>query len=372
MLRALVLKNKELLIKITYYIIAIFLVFGIILFIYNFKPFNEEAAITVGAVFIGDPHDQGWNQCHYEGIVNACREQSCALCTEFKVPEEETAVRNAVSALVAKGCSCIFLTSYGYGQHISNIAKDYPQIAFYDLSDDGSSKNCMSYFARMYQVRYLSGIVAGAATKSGILGYVTSMPVPETIRSVNAYTMGIRKVNPSAKVLVKYTGSWDDKALEENAVKELSDAGADVITFHEDRPYSIDLADEMGLYTTGYNFVYKDYSDRFLTAAVTNWDMLYEIILNDYLSGRANFSQDYWLGLSDDAVSLYPYSDLVTPQTKDLVESEAKRIMTWRDVFSGEILDDHNILRCEENECISDDELFNKMDWYVEGVKVYE
>ncbi|MCR4762358.1 MAG: hypothetical protein K5696_02410, partial [Lachnospiraceae bacterium] len=111
---------------------------------------------------------------------------------------------------------------------------------------------------------------------------------------------------------------------------------------------------------------------RLLTAAVINWDVLYTRILQDYLSGRANFSNDYWLGLSEGAVSLYPYSDRVSEDTKKLVASEEKRIRTSLDVFSGTIRDNTGIVRCGGNERISDHELFHHFDWYVEGVEVYE
>ncbi len=365
-------KNKETRYRILYFLLATLLVVGIIVLINNFRASDEESVISVGAVFIGEPTDRGWNQSHYEGILQACDKQSCRIFTEFRVPEEKEPLEDAVSTLVSKGCSCIFLTSYGYGQFLDDFAADYPKIAFYDVSAMGTEPNCMSFFARMYQVRYLTGIIAGTFSESNILGYVTSTPVPETIRSINAYAMGIRVANPRARLLVKYTGSWDDREKEEIAVKELAEAGADVITFHEDRPYAIDLADEIGLYTTGYNAVYGEYSNRLLTSADTNWDMLYERILNDFLSGRANFSKDYWLGLSEDAVSLHPYSDLVARELRDFVASEENRIKTWRDVFSGEIYDNNGVLRCRKDERISDEELFLMMDWYVEGVEIYE
>ncbi|MCR5452438.1 MAG: BMP family ABC transporter substrate-binding protein, partial [Lachnospiraceae bacterium] len=203
-------------------------------------------------------------------------------------------------------------------------------------------------------------------------GYITSQPIPETIRSINAYTMGVRKANPSAKVLVSYVGSWNDSVKEGQIVKKMCDAGVDVFTHHQDAPYVIDVADDMGLYTTGYDFVYKDYSACFLTAALINWDVLYEKVLGDYISGRADFSDDYWLGLADNAVSLYPYSDLVSEETRALVESEKKRINSWRDVFSGEIYDNEGYLRCYKDERINDHDLFNNMDWLVEGAEIYE
>ncbi|HAV01352.1 MAG TPA: BMP family ABC transporter substrate-binding protein [Lachnospiraceae bacterium] len=365
-------KNKELRTRILFLLAGVLVVAGIVLMIINFSPDRINRVVSVGAVFIGEADDNGWNESHYKGIRKACEENGCIMYSRMGVAEQEEELKGAVSVLVSQGCSCIFLTSYGYGEYLNSIAQEYPKVAFYCISGEGDRSNCTSYFARMYQVRYLAGIVAGKATESGILGYVTAMPIPETIRSVNAYALGARKANPSARVIVVYTGSWDDKASEEEAVMSLKEAGADVITYHEDRPYAIDLADEMGMLTTGYDYVSKQYSNRFLTGAVINWDILYTKVLRDYLSGRANFSKGYWLGLSDGAVSLYPYSDMVSEETRELVTSEEERIMTTLDVFSGRILDNTGVERCSENERISDDELFNHIDWYVEGVEVYE
>ncbi|MBR3305649.1 MAG: BMP family ABC transporter substrate-binding protein [Lachnospiraceae bacterium] len=364
--------NKDNLTRIKFIMVSLLVVMGIVVFILNFRMTAQDPVTKVGVLLIGVSDDEGWNESHYNGLKTACEINKCIMCMRQSVPEEGPSVERAVAELVEEGCSVIFLTSYGYGGFADSVAGEYPDVAFYCISGDFSAKNCMSYFARMYQARYLAGIVAGAGSESGILGYVSAMAIPETVRSVNAYAMGARKANPSAKVLVKYTGSWDDKEAEEAATRELAAAGADVITFHEDKPYAIDLADEMGLYTTGYDYVSGGYSERLLTAAVFDWGMLYNRVLGDYLSGRANFSNDYWLGLKEGAVSLYPCSELVSEETKAFVSEEEKRIQSWRDVFSGEIRDNTGTVRCSENERISDDELFNSIDWYVEGVEIYE
>lgn len=365
-------KNKEHLVKAVFVVVSVLLVVGIVVLIFTFRAGKKEKTTEAGVVLIGSSDDNGWNESHYNGVKAACEKLSCTMHAEMNVPEEEEALREAVLRLTQEGCSVIFLTSYGYGGYADEIAEAFPEVAFYCISGDAEADNCMSYFARIYQARYLAGIAAGAATGSGVLGYVSAMPIPETIRSINAYCMGAQMANPGAKVLVKYTGSWDDKDAEEAAVKTLADAGADVMTFHEDRPYAIDLADEMGLYTTGYDYVTGDYSERFLTAAVFNWDMLYAKVLGDYLSGRGDYAHDYWLGLSDGAVSLYPYSALVSEETKKLIAAEEERLRTLRDVFSGEIYDNTGTIRCHTDERIGDEELFNSIDWYVEGVEIYE
>ena len=366
-------KTKENLFKIGVPVIALILVAAILAVIFTFRTGHEEKASTkVGVVLIGATDDKGWNESHYKGVEAACEQLSCTMVAKPNVPEQEKPVRKAIKDLIGEGCSCIFLTSFGYGQYADSIANENPDVAFYCISGAAEAKNCTSYFARMYQARYLSGIAAGAATESGILGYVSSMEVPETVRNVDAYCMGARMANPNVKVLVEYTGSWDDKAREEAAVKSLADAGADVITFHEDKPYAIDLADQMGLFTTGYDYVSGNYSEKFLTASVFNWDALYTKVLGDCLSGRGDYSENYWLGLSDGVVSLYPYSSLVSEETKNLIDAETERIKTRQDVFSGEIRDNTGNLKCHEAESISDDELFNSIDWYVEGVEVHE
>ena len=131
-------------------------------------------------------------------------------------------------------------------------------------------------------------------------------------------------------------------------------------------------AEARGLFSVGYNVVRGTYSDRFLTAALYDWNVLYKKVLEDYLKGGTNFSRSYWLGLMDHAVTLYPLSPAVSPKAAAAMEFEKGRIMTEWDVFSGQIYDNEGGLRCDRDEWISDEELFLVMDWYVEGVELYE
>ncbi|MCR5053734.1 MAG: BMP family ABC transporter substrate-binding protein [Lachnospiraceae bacterium] len=365
-------RNKERIIHIALRIATLLVLAVIIMMIYFFRTESKEEPVKVGAVLLGSADDKGWNESHYKGIKYACEEHECILIHKESIPEKEAPVKRAVRDLVEQGCSVIFLTSYGYSGYTKDIVDEYPDVAFYYLAGKSNRRNGTAYFARMYQARYLAGIVAGASTESGILGYVASMPISETVRSINAYAMGARKSNPNAKVYVVYTESWEDKDREIAAVEKLAAAGADVMTYHEDKPYALEKAEEMGLYSIGYDVIYDEYSEKMLTAALFNWDLVYDDILNDHLSGRASSNNDYWLGLSDGAVSLYPYSNLVSDKTRKLVEQEEERIQTWRDVFSGIIYDNKGNIRCNRMERIGDEELFNEMDWYVEGIEIYD
>ena len=346
--------------------------FALVVVIRSFQLPETGRSVVVGCVLLGDKNDKGWNESHNTGLLNACRAYDCGFITREWVAESEDAVSVAVSELVNDGANVIFLTSFGYGEYMDEIAREYPRVAFFGISDEGAAKNSTTYFARLYQARYIAGIIAGAESKTGVLGYVTSTPNPQTNRSINAYAMGMRVVNSDARLIVRFTGSWEDEAAERESVALLADKGADVITYHAARPYAVQEAEKLGLMSVGYDAVYEKYSDRFLTAALYNWKVLYEKLLGDYMSGRSNFSNSYWLGIEERAVDLYPLSPLVSEQTKSIASIEKKRILNSRSVFSGVIYDNNGTLRCDKDERISDYELFTGMDWFIEGVEIYE
>lgn len=345
---------------------------ALVVVIRSFQLPKTGGQVTVGCVLFGKRDDRGWNESHYTGIFGACRAHDCAFEVREGVAETGAAVSAAVKELVGRGANVIFLTSFGYGTYMDEIARKYPRVAFFGISGSGAAKNATTYYSRLYQARYLSGIVAGAESRTGVLGYVAAMPISETHRDINAFAMGMRVANPRARLIVRFTGSWDDEATERESVSLLQQKGADVITYHEDKPYAVEEAEEWGLMSIGYDAVYEKYSDRFLTAAVNDWNVLYEKVLGDYLSGRSNFSTGYWLGLEEGAVALHPLSPLVSEKASRLVARERERMENDSSVFSGVIYDNQGILRCGDGERISDQEIFTGMDWFAVGVVIYE
>ena len=345
---------------------------ALVVVIQNFHLPDTGRRVVAGCVLVGEKDDKGWNESHCTGLSNACRTYDCGFMVWERVAESEPTVSAAVRELVNNGANVIFLTSFGYGQYMDEIAQKYPRVAFFGISGTGAAKNSTTYFARLYQARYIAGIIAGAESRTGVLGYVTSTPNPQVNRSINAYVMGMHVANPKARLIVRFTGSWEDEAAERESVALLAAKGADVITYHEDRPYAVQEAEKLGLMSVGYDAVYEKYSDRFLTAAMYNWKVLYEKVLGDYVSGRSNFSNSYWLGFEENAVELYPLSARVSERTAYLASVEKQRILKSCSVFSGLIYDNQGTLRCDEDERISDYELFTGMDWFVEGVEIYD
>ena len=345
---------------------------ALVVVIRSFQLPEMNRHIVVGCVLIGAKDDKGWNESHSTGLLNACNTYDCGFMVREWVDEDEFSTSIAVRELVNDGANVIFLTSFGYGAYMDDIAREYPRVAFFGISGEGAAKNSTTYFARLYQARYIAGIIAGAESKSGILGYVTSSPNPQVNRSINAYAMGMRVANPKARLIVRFTGSWENESAERESAVLLAEKGADVITYHEDKPYAVREAERLGLMSVGYDALYEEYSDKFLTAVLFNWKVLYEKVLGDYMSGRSNFSNSYWLGFDEGAVALYPLSPRVSERTAYLASVEKQRILKNRSVFSGIIYDNKGTLRCDQDERISDHELFTGMDWFIEGVEIYE
>lgn len=338
-----------------------------------FTGYQKKSAPKVGLIITGSMEETGWNGAHYEGVKYACEKLGAKLLVKENVLEGTGDCKNAVHELAADGVGMIILSSYAYPEEVKDVVASYPEIAFYGISAEHYADNMTSYFGRIYQARYLAGIVAGMKTENNMIGYVAAMPNIEVNRGINAFTLGVRKVNPEATVNVIWTRTWDDADKETVAAKQLIDeVGADVITYHQNKSYVARVADEAGIYSIGYNEKETGLSENYLTAAVWNWNELYYQILREYMQGKANSVKRHWYGIDTEVVALSAYSPLVDEDIRALVESSKKELYTGKDVFSGVIYDNTGQLRCNEGESISDEVLLEKLDWYVDGVVIYE
>ena len=276
--------------------------------------------------------------------------------------------------LIAEGCKIIICNSYEFGQYELQVAEKHPDIYFFHAAGMETGKNFASYFGRAYQMRYLSGIVAGLQTQTNEIGYVASFPMPEVIRGINAFTLGVRKVNPDAVVCVSWCNSWiEDEKAEAATYQLLENKNIDVITMHTDSLKPLEIAEKEGIWAIGYNKDNRDlYEESFLTAPVWNWENFYEARILECLQHKFQ-GKNYWEGIDSGVVTLAPLGKNVKPGIAEAVEKEKKRLenMTW-DVFYGPIKDQNGVLRVPEGENLSDDTMLNHFDWYVEGVEIYE
>ena len=350
---------------------AVVLVIIIIILIVVGMDFRSTTRI--GLIMTGNASDSGWNGMHYSGVKVACEKLGTELVLKENIPEDTELCTMAIDELVADGVQMVMLSSYGYPEIAAEAIDKYTDVVFYGIYSGGGSENMSSYFGRMYQARYLSGIVAAKQSATGSIGYVAAMSNNEVNRGINAFTLGVRSVSPDAEVHVIWTNSWDDAEAEKAAVERLvNDFGADVIAYHQNQSNAAEAADSLGVCSIGYNQTVTGLSDKYLTAAIWNWDSLYYEIIREYIQGKGNSVKHHWFGIEKGVVGLAEYSPLVSEETKQAVEKAENALISGEAVFSGDIFDNNGNRRCAEGESISDSILLEKMDWFVNGVVIHE
>jgi len=174
----------------------------------------------VAFVYLGNPGDAGWTFAHDAGTkeVEAKYGNKIKITRVENVPESADSER-VFRDLAAKGNKVIVGTSFGYQDFELKVARDFPDITFLTATGYKKAKNFGVYDNRMYQGAYLAGVAAGYVTKTNTLGFVASVPIPEVIRNINAYTMGARSVNPKVHTKVIWINSWFDPGKEKQAAE---------------------------------------------------------------------------------------------------------------------------------------------------------
>jgi basic membrane protein A len=262
----------------------------------------------------------------------------------------------------------IFATSYGYMDPVIKIAKMYPDVIFMHCSGFKRSENVGTYFGRMYQPRYLTGMVAGAMTKSNLIGYVAAYPIPEVIRGINAFTLGVKSENPDAEVHVMWSKTWYDPIKEKSVAKALLDKGVDVITQHQDSPAIQVAAQKRNVYSIGYNTDMSKFAPRaHLTASIWNWKIIYKYIV-DQVRGGTWKSQNIWWGMEKGVVDIAPISNLVPKNIREKVQAKRQELIKGQFfVFEGPLKDQEGMIRIDAGKKATDEQLLN-MKWFVNGV----
>ncbi|MCZ4696478.1 BMP family ABC transporter substrate-binding protein, partial [Ancylomarina euxinus] len=269
-----------------------------------------EKEIKVGFIYVSPVGDAGWSYAH--DLARQAMDKMPGIKTYIaeSVPEGAQSERT-ITKMARDGYDIICTTSFGYMDPTIKVAKNFPKTTFLHCAGYKTSDNVTAYFGRIYQPRYLTGMVAGRMTKNNQIGYVAAFPIPEVIRGINAFTMGVRAVNPNAQVRVVWTKTWYDPATEKEAAKGLLDTGVDVIAQHQDSPGPQEAAQERGVYSVGYNTDMSNFAPKaHLVAAVWDWVPFYLDVVDKVRKGTWK-SGNFWPGLDTGAVNISKYGDMV-------------------------------------------------------------
>lgn len=308
--------------------------------------------VKVGVIHIGDPATgSGYSYTHDQGIV--AMQETLGLSDEQIVRKnniddtDTTAIENAMNECIEEGCNIIFATSWGYMDTCEALAAEYPDVFFSHATGYKSNgTNFNHYFGRIYQARYLSGIVAGMKTETNKIGYVSAMGSEngECTSGIDAFAMGVASVNPEATVEVKVTNSWYDPEGEGQAAQALIDDGCDVIAQHCDTNNPQIAARDAGVWGVGYNSdMTAEVGESVLTSVVWNWGAYYTAAVQNVIDGTWTpgvHVEDYFGSMADGLLSITALSSEVAEGTQEAVDAAKAAIEDGSfDVFTGTYTD---------------------------------
>ena len=334
---------------------------------------------AIGFIMVGPKDDFGYNQAVFEASQELAAEYpDLEILTAENVPEDDTAVAT-MEQMIDRGAKIIFATSYGHLDAAKTIAKEHPDVVVVqqgntlDAADIGP--NIGTYFGTVYEPMYLAGIAAGAATKTGKLGYVYAFPIPQTIANINAFERGAQTVNPDVETITVSTSSWCDPAAQREAANSLLSQGVDVLTQHQDCTKTvIDAAEAAGAYSVGYHADASELApEGWLTGAVWEWAPLYKNIVANILAGdfeggefNANYRVGYKTGTNP--FILAPYGPSVSDETITAIE-DAQAWLTSDEGFPflGPVLGQDGSEKVADGVIPSYGEI-DGMDYFVQGV----
>ena len=326
--------------------------------------------LKVGFVYVGPVGDAGWTYAHDQGRRMLEKELGDKVKTTFveNVPEGADAER-VIRQLVTDGNKVIFTTSFGYMNATVKVAQQFPDVIFEHATGYKTLKNLGVYEARFYEGAYLLGVLAGATTKSNMLGFVGSFPIPEVVRNINAFTLGAQSVNPKIKTKVIWVNTWYDPAKERQAAETLVAQGADVMCQNTDSPAVLQVAQEKGVYAFGWDSDMTKFAPKaHLSANTNNWGVYYVAAIKKVLAGTWKPEVVKW-GLGENLVVMAPVNPVVPAAGKKAFEDKKAAIKAGKFFpFQGPVKDQSGTIKVAAGKVMPLDELMG-FNWYVEGVE---
>ncbi|MDO9235082.1 MAG: BMP family ABC transporter substrate-binding protein [Aquabacterium sp.] len=327
------------------------------------------APLKIAFAYVGPVGDAGWTFAHNNGRVAIEKEFGDKVKTMFveKVPEGPEAER-VIRDLVDQGNTLIFGTTFGYMEPMLKVAADHKSVKFEHATGYKTAANMRTYDSRTYEGAYMAGVIAGGMSKSGIIGVVGSIPIPEVIRNINTFTMGAQSVNPKIKTKVVWVNGWFDPPKETEAAQSLLNQGADVLFQNTDSPAVLQTAEKAGKYAFGWDSDMTQYGPKaHLASAIINWAPYYIKATKDALEGTWSTGGVWW-GVKEGAIDIVAISDKVPAAIKakvDTVKAGLKdgSFVIWKGPILGQ--DGKEVLA---KDAVADDNFLGGIKFYVKGV----
>ena len=326
--------------------------------------------LKVGFVYVTPVTDAGWVHQHEEArqAVQAALGKRVQASFVENVAEGADAER-VIRDLAATGHKLIFTPSFGYMEPTLKVAKDFPDVMFESITGYKAAPNVATANARYYEGRYLAGIAAGRLTRTNVAGYVAGFPIPEVLQGINAFTLGMRSVNPQAQVKVVWLNAWFDPPREREAAMTLMNQDADVLAFHTGSTAVMAAAQERGRLAIGYHSdMRKAGPDAQVLAVTHQWADYYKRRTQAVLDGTWK-SGNVWGGVREGMIQVGWFGPKVPKAVQAEVLQRQKDIAAGKlKPFSGPIADNEGHEMLAKGKSMTDQQILD-MNFLVSGVQ---
>ena len=332
-------------------------------------PAPKPEPLKIAFAYVGPVGDGGWTFAHDNARKALEKEFGDKIATSFveNVPESADAER-VIRDMASQGNKVIFGTTFGYMETMMKLAPEFKDVKFEHATGYKTADNMRTYDSRTYEGAYMNGVIAGAMTKSNVIGVVASVPIPEVIRNINSFTMGAQSVNPKIKTKVVWVNEWFNPPKETEAATSLINAGADVLMQNTDSPAVLKTAEEKGKRAFGWDSDMTAYGPKaHLASAVINWTPYYIKATKDALEGTWTTGGVWW-GVKEGAIDVVSIAEDVPADTKAKVEAIKAGLKDGSfSIWKGPLVDNtgKTILKKDE---IADDKFLSGVKFYVKGV----
>jgi basic membrane protein A len=327
--------------------------------------------LKIAFAYVGPVGDGGWTFAHDNARKALEAEFGDKIKTSFteNVSESADAERN-FRDMVSQGNKLIFGTTFGYMEPMLKVAAEHNDVKFEHATGFKQAENMRTYDSRTYEGAYMAGVIAGKMTKSNTLGVVASIPIPEVVRNINAFTLGAQSVNPKVKTKVVWVNEWFNPPKETEAATSLINSGADVLFQNTDSPAVLKTAEEKGKRAFGWDSDMTPYGPKaHLASAVINWTPYYIQTTRDALEGKWMGGGNTWAGVKDGAIDIVSIADDVPADTKTKVDEIKAGLKDGTFViWKGPLVDNTGKTQLKKDE-VADDKFLSGLLFYVKGVQ---
>jgi basic membrane protein A len=327
--------------------------------------------LKIAFAYVGPVGDGGWTFAHDNARKAIEKEFGDKVATSFveSVPEGADAER-VVRDMAAQGNKLIFGTSFGYMESMLKVAPDFKDVKFEHATGYKQAPNLRTYNSRTYEGAYMAGVIAGKMSKTGTLGVVASVPIPEVIRNINAFTLGAQTGNPKIKTKVVWVNEWFNPPKETEAATSLINGGADVLFQNTDSAAVLKTAQDKGKRAFGWDSDMTAYGPKaHLASSTINWAPYYIKATRDALEGKWTSGGDTEWGVKEGAIDLVSIAEDVPADVKAKVEEVKAGLKDGSFViWKGPLLDNTGKERLKKDE-VADGKMLGGLDFFVKGVE---